>query len=631
VYGIIQMTEDRKRMRGFLAAYGTPDAVSALQWNSADAFLRKRETAFETVEAANSSVGRTIKALQLYGPSGGGKILPHFGNYILLHGTVFGPAGKNDNSILNPADAGRTLAELAAANSAFTPYDVDGDCSICLIPRDARGIVIFGDRIGYRRIFHYRENGLLIVSTQLRLILLLRQRNWALNSLAARGFLAGREPAWPLSIVEGIHRLAPVHCLRASEDEISIAPFWRPSPKLRESRLDVMLSGIHETLAYAVKRRVLDAPAVVYLSGGYDSTCLAKLAPEVSTGISAMSAAYEGAAVDETIFAERIAAHLKVPFLKRIFTLRDTAEMAERLADILDQPAHDPVSYLLLSEAARQQSFSVAITGMGGDALFKRNRHLARCLRSWRILKHAGRIQPLVRQMPALARLGRDRGPLDLCRIFAESPQPETFEELYWRYTRGSFVLARTLLGSELMHDLRKLAALRDGALQSLRKQAGTHAERNFYWGVWSFPDEFHADFSISAFHMDTSMPFADPLVVDEMLGNAYHHDLDNTEIQMKIFGGIPVHLMNPEKYGFFFPYEKYVELLISRERREAFQDKSWEKMGVSIDAMERSVAEAKKSLEETEAMLYDLEKSRILWRLIMLYRFIESCSLRMP
>jgi asparagine synthase (glutamine-hydrolysing) len=118
---------------------------------------------------------------------------------------------------------------------------------------------------------------------------------------------------------------------------------------------------------------VSDVPVGLFLSSGIDSGALAGMAKHRNAAIATLTlgfSEYLGKAEDEAPLAAQIARHYGLRHhVRRIG--RD--EFVRHVPDILaamDQPSTDGINMWLVSRAAREQGWKVALSGVGGDELF---------------------------------------------------------------------------------------------------------------------------------------------------------------------------------------------------------------------------------------------------------------------
>lgn len=132
---------------------------------------------------------------------------------------------------------------------------------------------------------------------------------------------------------------------------------------------------LRESLADSVRAHLIaDVPVGVFLSAGRDSTTIAALAAEATSGplrtVTLGFAEFAGGSNDEAPLAERVAAHYGADHRTERVTAADFAAARVRVLDSMDQPSIDGVNIWFVSRAASARGLKVALSGLGGDELF---------------------------------------------------------------------------------------------------------------------------------------------------------------------------------------------------------------------------------------------------------------------
>jgi asparagine synthase (glutamine-hydrolysing) len=133
-------------------------------------------------------------------------------------------------------------------------------------------------------------------------------------------------------------------------------------------------------LSNAVKiRTISDVPLGVFLSGGIDSSLITALMQAQHSGsVRTFSVGVDDDALDESGYAQQVAAHLGTEHSVLRVTAAEAMAVLPELAHIYDEPFSDSsqIPTLLISRFARQ-SVTVALSGDGGDEIFGGyNRHV---------------------------------------------------------------------------------------------------------------------------------------------------------------------------------------------------------------------------------------------------------------
>ena len=237
------------------------------------------------------------------------------------------------------------------------------------------------DRLGLKPLLYYADGENLAFASTLRALLPYLGDRARIAPEAIDAYLAHRYVPAPLTLAQGVRRLANGSCLswefgRGLPPELRL--YWRPAP---------VAADFQKTLDGAVALRTAsDRPVGIFLSGGIDSAVVASsLVRQGYTNITAFTATFPGTAYDEGPQAARMAkalglAHRAVPVEPRL------TDDFDRIVADLDEPFADPSALPLwyLARAATEE-VKVVLGGDGGDELFAGYKRYRQHLRSrWR-------------------------------------------------------------------------------------------------------------------------------------------------------------------------------------------------------------------------------------------------------
>ena len=211
-----------------------------------------------------------------------------------------------------------------------------------------------------------------------------------LNSFLRHGYI----PA-PDSIYAGLHKLLPGTILslpiKALVYQADFSPHidknYSCSPEaywsVRESALTGLanpvtnetaaIDELEQTLQTTINSQLIaDVNVGAFLSGGIDSSLVCAIAQRESANkIKTYTIGFTEKEYDESIYAEKIAAHLDTDHLTMQVTPQDALNVVPSLAGIYDEPFADSsqIPTYLVSKLAREH-VTVCLSGDGGDELF---------------------------------------------------------------------------------------------------------------------------------------------------------------------------------------------------------------------------------------------------------------------
>jgi asparagine synthase (glutamine-hydrolysing) len=236
-------------------------------------------------------------------------------------------------------------------------------------------LVLARDAMGIKLIYYRIANGQLTFGSEIRPISATENSRPSVDPVALNLFLRFRYTPSPLTIFEGIRKLAPGTMLIVEggqcreERWYDYTPIPFSTPKADEEATDELL-GLYRA---AVRRHLLsDVPVGILLSGGLDSGLLLALMNEQGGPWPAYTIGYgESFEDDELTDAAETAAilgarHIRVKLDQTEFE-RSLPKIVERLEEPIATSSIVPMYFV--SQRARQD-VKVALIGQGPDELF---------------------------------------------------------------------------------------------------------------------------------------------------------------------------------------------------------------------------------------------------------------------
>ena len=250
-------------------------------------------------------------------------------------------------------------------------------------------LIVARDAMGIKLIYYKIDNGALTFGSEIRAILAAQKSQPDVDPMALNLFLRFRYTPSPLTIFQGIRKLAPGTMLVVEKGQCREERWYKfiptpfPTPKKKEEAACELL----ELYRGAVKRHLLsDVPVGVLLSGGLDSGLLLALMNEqggpwpaytVGCGESFEDDELTDAAVTAALLGAR---HVRVRLDRTEFE-RALPKIVESLEEPIATSSIVPMYFV--SQRARQD-VKVALIGQGPDELFGGyNRHLGIHYGNW--------------------------------------------------------------------------------------------------------------------------------------------------------------------------------------------------------------------------------------------------------
>ena len=236
-------------------------------------------------------------------------------------------------------------------------------------------LVVARDAMGIKLIYYRIENGQLTFGSEIRAVLAAENSKPEVDPVALNLFLRFRYTPSPLTIFQGIRKLAPGTMLiveggRCREERwYNYTPVPFSSPKEDKEATHELL----ELYRGAVRRHLLsDVPVGILLSGGLDSGLLLALMNEQGGPWPTYSVGYgETFADDELADAKETAALLGARHIPMRLDRAEFERSLPKIVECLEEPiaASSIVPMYFVSQRARQD-VKVALIGQGPDELF---------------------------------------------------------------------------------------------------------------------------------------------------------------------------------------------------------------------------------------------------------------------
>jgi asparagine synthase (glutamine-hydrolysing) len=234
------------------------------------------------------------------------------------------------------------------------------------VARDAMGI-----KLNYYKV----ENGTLTFGSEIRPILAAQNSRPDVDPIALNLFLRFRYTPSPLTIFQGIRKLAPGTMLVVEKGQCREERWYKfiPTPFPTRKKKEEAVGELLELYRGAVRRHLLsDVPVGVLLSGGLDSGLLLALMNEQGGPWPAYTIGYgESFQDDELTDAAETAALLGARHISVRLDQTEFERSLPKIVECLEEPiaTSSIVPMYFVSQRARQD-VKVALIGQGPDELF---------------------------------------------------------------------------------------------------------------------------------------------------------------------------------------------------------------------------------------------------------------------
>jgi asparagine synthase (glutamine-hydrolysing) len=236
-------------------------------------------------------------------------------------------------------------------------------------------LVVARDAMGIKLVYYKIDDGTLTFGSEIRSILAAEDSTPEVDPVALKLFLQFRYTPSPLTILQGIRKLAPGTMLVVEKGQCREERWYKftPTPFSRPKKEKDAAQELLELYKGAVGRHLLsDVPVGILLSGGLDSGLLLALMNDHGDSWPAYTIGYGKSFADDELSDAAETASL---FGARHVTIKLEQSEFERslpgIVDCLEEPiaASSIVPMYFVCQRARQD-VKVALIGQGPDELF---------------------------------------------------------------------------------------------------------------------------------------------------------------------------------------------------------------------------------------------------------------------
>jgi asparagine synthase (glutamine-hydrolysing) len=234
-------------------------------------------------------------------------------------------------------------------------------------------VILARDHFGVKPLYYSTVNGALVFGSEVKAILEDPAVPRTLDLDAFDTFLTLRYSPSPMTLIDGVRKLHPGHCLLIERDrEPELRAFWTPAPRTNHGiHIHEAVQEYRRLLEKAVRRQMLsDVPVGLLLSGGIDSAVIGTLMREGSRGpIPSFTIGFKGRGdYNELDDARASARFLGSEHFGLEIGVREYLEFFPRSFEFTEEPIAEttiPALYYVSRLAA--EHVKVVLAGQGAD------------------------------------------------------------------------------------------------------------------------------------------------------------------------------------------------------------------------------------------------------------------------
>ena len=260
----------------------------------------------------------------------------------------------------------------------------NGQWALALWNTKTRTLILSRDRIGVRPLYIHEKNGRVLFGSEMKALFADPSVPRAINPQGIDQTFTYWASIAPITVFEGIEELPPgsyriYRPNREKEEKLYWRPAYPETPKSWEhgSGFPTFANStelLHEKLEQATRLRMLrsDVPVGSYLSGGLDSSVIARLGRKAKEGrFETFSMRFDDLEFDETQYQRLMAATLDSSHREIVVTRKDIARVFPDVILHTERPIlrTAPAPLFLLSKAVRESGIKAVLTGEGADEM----------------------------------------------------------------------------------------------------------------------------------------------------------------------------------------------------------------------------------------------------------------------
>jgi asparagine synthase (glutamine-hydrolysing) len=260
------------------------------------------------------------------------------------------------------------------------PAHLNGMWAFAIYDCDRRRMFLSRDRFGQKPLFYTYQNGTFAFASELSSLVRHSRVHSSISLLSVQKYFAyGFIPA-PRSLHDSIYKLPGGHNLFVDADlsTPAVRPYWdfrlEPSLPMPKQDEEGLAEELRSLLRRAVGRHLMaDVPVGLFLSGGIDSSTIARFAAESSSArpVWSFCVGFDDRDFNESAHAAAVAQTLGTQHVGASLTAAEFEPLAREISARADEPQSDSslVPTTFLCRTARR-NVTVALGGDGADELF---------------------------------------------------------------------------------------------------------------------------------------------------------------------------------------------------------------------------------------------------------------------
>ena len=254
-----------------------------------------------------------------------------------------------------------------------------GMFAIVIHDMDKNELFCARDRAGVKPLFYYQKDGLFMFSSELKSFHKHPSFQKEIDPDAVAAFMQYGNVPTPHCIFKYTQKVKPGHWLKLSmlSKSVEEKQYWNVYDAYNQPKLDISYDEAKSSTSKILKsafeyRMVSDVPVGIFLSGGYDSVCVAAMLQENrSKKLKTFTIGVPDIGLNEAPYARDIAKHIGTDHTEIICTENEAIDLIKDLPFFYDEPYADSsaIPTTLVSKIARKD-VTVCLSADAGDEIF---------------------------------------------------------------------------------------------------------------------------------------------------------------------------------------------------------------------------------------------------------------------
>ena len=256
--------------------------------------------------------------------------------------------------------------------------DLNGQFSFAIYDSLQHKLILARDHFGIVPMYYCKKDSTFLFASEIKSLLMYPGISREVDLTALDQLFSLPGIVSPRTIFKNIASVQPGHYIVIDADHISDEQYWDidypEEGQITYKNEEYYLERLGELLERSVKlRKEADVPIGAYVSGGLDSSLIAKLANQEQPGLSRIfSMKFEDMFFNEEPYQQMMAEDLNVEEASYMFALKDVSKYFEKVIWHCETPLKESynTTSMMLSQLVHENGIKVILSGEGADELF---------------------------------------------------------------------------------------------------------------------------------------------------------------------------------------------------------------------------------------------------------------------